>query len=125
LKASEIADEVQYVLTLLLDEDRWCKRALARDKDGNQLFNAMGERACQWCIYGALYGLEASLDTIQYLQRCAKNWGWSDLDRLNDLNEHYYVIQFLQSALSNLGGWLLLKKPLEYGKAVAEQLVHD
>ena len=114
MKADQVAKDIQGIVTLLLDEDRWCKRALARNEKGEQLFNADDENACRWCIYGALLGLDASSDTIDYLQKFAKSWGWSDLDRLNDLNEHYYVIQFLQIALMQVGGWVSLKTPLEY-----------
>lgn len=113
MKSEDMAEEVGKVVALLLDEDRWCKRALARDKDGVQLFDAHDPLATQWCIYGAMYANKCSLDTSSYIQTMGKGYGWSDLDRLNDLNPHHYIIQFLHAALHGVGGYLTLKAPLE------------
>jgi len=112
-----ISQEILKVIQLIINEELWCKRALARDKDGNQLFDPSDKNACQWCIYGALYALDASTETITYLQNCAKYLGWSDLDRLNDLNQHFYVIQFLKESLEELGVTFIVKiKDYEMGK---------
>jgi len=112
-----VIDDLHKVLFILIDENKWCKRALARDEDDNQLFDPRDLKACKWCIYGVLYGTDCSQDTINYLKNFAKMWGsWPDLDRLNDLNEHFYVVQFLQSALYSAGGTFRLKYPLLFSK---------
>jgi len=98
-----IIDEIQKIIMLFLEEDNWCKRALARDKSGEQLFDPWSKEAVQWDVYGALYAFDASPKTVEYLQRRAKTWGYSDIDRLNDLNEHFYLMQFLKESLNLLG----------------------
>ena len=98
-----VGKEILSVIQILINEELWCRRALARDKDDNQLFDPKDEKACSWCIYGALYMIDAGPKTIAYLQSMAKSLGWSDLDRLNDLNQHFFVMQFLKESVEALG----------------------
>ena len=99
----KVGKEILAVIQILINEELWCRRALARDKDGNQLFDPKNENACSWCIYGVLYMIDASPKTVSYLQSMARSLGWSDLDRLNDLNQHFFVMQFLKESVEALG----------------------
>lgn len=42
------------VKQLLSSKDKWCKGAVARTKDGIGLYYASDERACQFCLVGAI-----------------------------------------------------------------------
>ena len=99
----EISSDIIDILSVLIDERNWCKRALARDKEGNQLFNHEDPKAVKWDIYGTIYSLECNQVTIDFLRQRARLRGYSDLDRLNDLNEHFYLISFLKECLNSFG----------------------
>ena len=38
---------------LLSDETKWCKKALARDKNDEKI-DVDSKHACKWCLYGAM-----------------------------------------------------------------------
>jgi hypothetical protein len=111
-----IVNEIARAVSIIIDEDNWCKRAMARNKNQEQLYDPKDDNAYSFCIYGVLFFLDSSPDTITYLQQMAKSLGWSDLDRLNDMNDHHYVIQFLQDSMRNLGGMFRLKYVLSFVK---------
>ena len=94
--------DIQKILNLIGDPDKWTKRALARDKDDEQIFDPWSEDACKWCILGAAYKAEVSQDTVIYLETLVRNMKYGSLDKFNDLNKHESVIKFLNLALSNL-----------------------
>jgi hypothetical protein len=39
----------------------WCKKALARDEDNNMV-GTYDEKACKWCLYGALWRGNTAVD---------------------------------------------------------------
>lgn len=112
----KVVADIQKVLHLLINEDNWCKRSVCVDKNGNPLYDPWSKDADKWCIYGALYACNCSDDTFTYLKGMIKYVGYNDLERFNDLSEHYQIMQFLQFSLNALGGWFKLVKPLYYLK---------
>jgi hypothetical protein len=111
-----IIEDVTDILRLLIDENHWCKRSLCQDIKGNPILDPYSDQAYKWCIFGAIYALECSNNTIDYLNVKALEFGYNDLSRLNDLNEHYFIIQFLQYVLNSLGTWFKLVNPLYHVK---------
>jgi hypothetical protein len=95
-KMNPVLIDVKNILLNFQDKNRWCKRAIARDKDGEQLFSPTDPNAVSWCILGVAYGLGVSDNTISFLKNCARQIGYSDIDRFNDFNEYSDIILFLK-----------------------------
>src|SRR5574337_615225 len=104
----ELIDRVRHELLeaykLIFDPDHWCRRALCRDAEGEQLFDPADERAVQWCLLGAIYKPENySAETLTLVKNYGKLNGVNDLARFNDDSGHVEVLRFLEALLHNLG----------------------
>lgn len=80
-----IFDELVTISKIINEEKDWTKRAMARDKDGEQLNDPQDPRAVSWCILGACNKINASPDVYSYLNYLANELGYSDISRFNDL----------------------------------------
>ena len=100
----KIRDELLAAFLVILDKDKWCKRALARDTEGDQLFNPSDPKAVQWCLLGAIYKEENwAEETLTFAANYAKKRGIDDLTRYNDHEGHAAVIILLVEMLEILG----------------------
>ena len=99
-----IRDQLLVAFKVIFDEDKWCRRALCRDVEGEQLFDPQDPKAVQWCLLGALYKQEDfSQETLTFIGNYAKRKGITDLSRYNDQDGHKAVIILLSEALEILG----------------------
>jgi hypothetical protein len=115
----KIRDEMILVFQVIFNENKWCKRALCRDAEGEQLFNPSDEKATQWCLLGAIYKHENwSDETLTFLTNYARMRGIEDLSRYNDQEGHTAVITLLVEVLDTLGVSLTFYD--ENGKKVTE-----
>jgi hypothetical protein len=103
-KFEMIRDEILDAFKLIFKKEDWCKRALARDAEGEQLFNPNDEKAVQWCLLGAIYKKEDwSVETLTFVTNYAKRRGIDDLSRYNDHEGHTAVVMLLVEMLNILG----------------------
>ena len=95
----KILKELNDMLFLLNEENKWCRLALARDIEGNILPNSYMEEATSFCLMGAAYRLGISEETINLLNRCANEENFIDIVELNDKTSYKIVIMFLNEVL--------------------------
>jgi hypothetical protein len=98
-----IGNELVQAFNYIINEKTWCKRAMCRDVEGEQLFYPGDERAVQWCIYGAMHKAECSETALTFIKNYAKLNEIEDLMKFNDASEHYDVSMFMVGALKMLG----------------------
>jgi hypothetical protein len=99
-----VRDELLEAFKVIFKEEDWCKRALCRDAEGEQLFNPQDERATQWCLLGAIYKKEEWTEgTLTFLTNYAKTRGIEDLSKYNDHEGHTAVVMLLVEVLDILG----------------------
>ena len=90
-------------LNLIVNEDNWCQKALARNAEGERLFDPSDETATSWDILGALHKVDASKYSFTFLRMCVRFMGYRDLDRYNDSHRHIMVVLLFSEAFKNLG----------------------
>lgn len=117
-------DELNLVVILRLvrerlsDPKRWTKNTYAKDKDGEHVYSC-SERACRWCLSGAIMVEEISYAAprgltynaglyVEELRLMAEQMGLLNrknegLHMFNDRSTHEQVLAFLDSALQLLG----------------------
>lgn len=97
-----LINDLEKILSLINTEDRWCRRALLRDKEGNQLFYPDDEKGYSYCILGAGYKQNVEKNTLTYLNSCAKANGFLDITKMNDTFTYPMVILFLTETVKLL-----------------------
>jgi hypothetical protein len=102
-KYAQVGKDVVGILNLVGNAEHWCRRAMVRDKEGEQLFDPSDPRAIQYCILGAFYAIEGHNDTLTFLQLNAKKQGFISLTELNDFSDHSFIVDFLVAILKFLG----------------------
>jgi hypothetical protein len=100
----QIRDELLEAFKTIFPTENWCKRAMCRDAEGEQLFDPNDPKAVQWCLLGSLYRQENwSTDTLTFLTNYARMRGIEDLSRYNDQDGHTAVVMLLVEVLGILG----------------------
>jgi len=103
-KFENIRDDLLEVFKIIFKKEGWCKRALCRDAEGEQLFNPNDEKAVQWCLLGAIYKKEDwSEETLTFITNYAKRRGIEDLSQYNDHYGHTAIVMLLVEVLNILG----------------------
>ena len=100
---SALSFDILKVYYFILDENRWCKHAMARDINGEYVDSIFAPNVYSVCILGALYLMDCSEETFTYLEMCASIRKYDGLNKINDRNNHAYVIDFLKICLDVLG----------------------
>jgi hypothetical protein len=99
-----IRDEILVTFKIIFNEENWCRRAMCRDAEGEQLFDPNDENAKQWCLLGSFYKQENwSHETLTFMSNYAKKRGVGNLSRYNDQEGHAAVITLLVEMLNILG----------------------
>ncbi len=102
LAKPKVLKELNDMLILLNEENKWCRLALARDIEGNILPNSYMEEAVSFCLMGAAYRLEISDGTISLLNHCANEDNFLDIVELNDKTSYKVIITFLNDVLKSV-----------------------
>jgi len=100
---NRIVDELTIAFNLIIDEDRWCQRAMCKDEAGEQLFYPGDDKAKKWCLLGAIHKGECSHETLTFLRNCGRLAGIEDLIKFNDASSHTDVIAFMIAVMKRLG----------------------
>lgn len=91
---------------LISDPNHWTKERLARDDIGHPVLPS-DERACRWCIIGALYHVAGKYglhgDTLQEaIDAMEEATGDSIISVYNDRHNHEEVLELFDKAIGNL-----------------------
>lgn len=99
----QISHDILKIYYLIGNEKRWCQKAMARDENGEWLDSVFSDKVCSVCLLGAVYSMNCSEKTLTYLEKCASIRKYDGLHKLNDKNNHQYVIDFIKVSLDILG----------------------
>jgi hypothetical protein len=98
-----ISEDIKKIFDILKNKSNWCQRSLAFGINNERLFNPYDEAAIRFDILGAAYKINADKETISFLENISIQNGYQGIDRLNDLNNHEDIVNFLLECLDSLG----------------------
>jgi hypothetical protein len=107
---SNYKKDIYKTLYILQYKENWCKRSMAKNIEGEDLYNPYGKDVAQVCWLGALLRVEAKQETINFIEKNLQINELPRIDRFNDLNEYEDVIEFNLRLLHYLGEKIDLKK---------------
>lgn len=90
------------IIELFSNKDNWCRKAMARDKEGEQLICPNDENAIAWCLLGAFYAIDASQESILLLHKILYIEGLPEAHIFNDNYGYKCVLDFLKFIRDNV-----------------------
>lgn len=87
----------------LYNKEHWCQRSIARDKNGNRLYDPFSDECWSYCILGYLHILKAKNETFTLINQMVKKYGYLDADRFNDFSDHATVLKLIKECSTSIG----------------------
>lgn len=105
-KRAVMADKLEAVRNLIIEEQHWIKGKYARDEKG-KVVDPSSPAACQWCLLGAIYKAIDKYEDKESAEgyiRTVAAYKYNDLATFNDQSSHKEVIAALDCTIEALGG---------------------
>ena len=98
----KLLENLKRVKSLLSDESAWTKRVYAKDAKGYTIATK-DDKACSWCLAGAIYKSSDTLDEINNVIECLKQFTGQSVCYYNDKEEtqHQDIINLLDTAIAS------------------------